>query len=206
MNSGVKTLGRPAYPGPRLVSGDGKQGCRYPRGALSTGEVDHQRAQAMEQVQSKAPSSTISSRSRFVAATMRKSLRTSLEAPIGRKVRSLQNPQKGLLHGRSELSDLVEERVPLSARPINPVRPCSAPVKAPFSCPKRALSISCSGWAAQSTTTKGLRGPRAVTVDGAGEKLLAGACFTPVTSTFGVGCCRLGHHSQAGGPWQESRR
>ena len=98
---------------------------------------------------------TMSSRSRLVAATRRKSLSTSRTSPTGRKRRSSSARRNAPCTGRGSSPTSSRNSVPWSAAARRPSRALSAPVNAPRACPNRCASTSVSGKVVQSTVTNG---------------------------------------------------
>lgn len=97
----------------------------------------------------------MSSRSRLVAATRRKSLSTSRTSPTGRKRRSSSARRNAPCTGRGSSPTSSRNSVPWSAAARRPSRALSAPVNAPRACPNRCASTSVSGKVVQSTVTNG---------------------------------------------------
>ena len=97
----------------------------------------------------------MSSRSRLVAATRRKSLSTSRTSPTGRKRRSSRARRNAPCTGRGSSPTSSRNSVPWSAAARRPSRALSAPVNAPRACPNRCASTSVSGKVVQSTVTNG---------------------------------------------------
>ena len=114
----------------------------------------------------------------MVAATTRTSTRIGLVAADALELVLLEHAQHLRLRLERHVADLVEE----AACRRRPPRTCprgarSAPVKAPFSCPKSSLSTSSRLIAAQFIATNGLRAARAAVVERLRDQLLAGAAL-----------------------------
>ena len=87
----------------------------------------------------------------------------------------LQHAQQRDLGIRRKLAHLVQEDGAAVGRSNRPSRRCTAPVKAPFSCPKSSEVMSEGGIAAQLTPDERSAPSGRPPVDGASDQLLSGS-------------------------------
>ena len=140
---------------PRSATAAAQRSARSSRRSRSGGSVAETTLSLKYRSSRKVPAATEALRSRCVAAITRASKRRGSESPTrtyscsSRRRRSLPCASRG----RSPTSS--RKRVPLPAASTCPTRPRSAPVKAPFACPKSSLSTSEAATTAQLKVTRG---------------------------------------------------
>ena len=130
----------------------------------------------VEVLAERAPPAPWRSRSRCVAAISRTSTRRSLDvaqAPEAHAPRAPSAASPGPARSTSPISS--RNSVPRCAISSSPGLAATAPVKAPFSCPKSSLSSSSRERPAQFRSTNGCCRARSVVVQPAGEHALAAA-------------------------------